>query len=81
MLHQHTHTPLFSLSILWEWGVTAFLLKTSCWVHVMIYTNYTECIMITITGIAQIVLDSHIITLAKLNLFFLSRIFTFVMPG
>jgi len=46
----------------------------------MIDTNYTVCIMITITGINHIVLDYYIISLVKMNLFFL-RIVTFIMPG
>jgi len=47
----------------------------------MIYTNYIEYIMITITGITHTVLDCNIISLVKMNLFFLSRIVTFIMPG
>jgi hypothetical protein len=56
--HTHTHTPLLSLSLSLYFvrlGVTA-LLKTSCCVCVMIYTKYTKCIRVTITGITQIVL-------------------------
>jgi len=45
----------------------------------MSYRNYIELIMVTITGITQTVSQYH---MAKLNLFFLSRIVTFfIMPG
>jgi hypothetical protein len=62
----------------WNFKFTAFLWWTSFWVQVPSYHNYIELVMITTTGITQTVSQYH---MAKLNLFFLSKIVTFIVPG